>query len=294
MEKDSWRELNKEELDHQYSPSHWSHRMDKDAVIEAHVRETTAGTKQARETAETILNVSYGERESEKLDMYLPKGLTSGFPLLIYIHGGFWQFLSKEESGFMVRPLVLHGIGVMVMDYDIAPSGHMDLIVSQVRQSIAVTLKQYSQISGVYLCGHSAGAHLVAMALCTDWSAYGISLEVKGAFLVSGVYDLIPITHTYVNEALSMSQQVAERNSPIRCVMQTKRNVNNCHMVLVVAEHDSPEFHKQSHEYLKSLHASGINVSFMQIDCTDHFDVIEKLSQEDYVLTKLIVDTIIN
>ncbi|KAM4664676.1 kynurenine formamidase [Discoglossus pictus] len=281
------------ELDHQYSPSQWSHRMGKDEVIEAHVRETTEGTREARAVTQTRLNVPYGDRESEKLDIYLPKEPSSGFPLLVYIHGGYWQFLSKEESGFMVPPLVLRGIAVMVMDYDIAPEGHIDLMVSQVRQSIAVTLRQYSQITKVYLCGHSAGAHLVAMTLCTDWSMYGVSTEFKGAVLVSGIYDLLPITHTYVNEPLLMSQEVAERNSPIRCIARTKSHAQSCHMVIVVAEHDSPEFQRQSREYFQILQTSGLHVSFKQIDCTDHFDVIEKLSEEQYELTKLIVDMIL-
>ncbi|KAG8537521.1 hypothetical protein GDO81_024383, partial [Engystomops pustulosus] len=62
------------ELEHQYSPSHWSHRMDKDAVIEAHVKETTRGTRHAKATTQTALNIQYGDNESEKMDLYLPAG----------------------------------------------------------------------------------------------------------------------------------------------------------------------------------------------------------------------------
>ncbi|KAM4691645.1 kynurenine formamidase [Rhinophrynus dorsalis] len=300
MESESWRLLGKEELAHQYSPSQWSQRMDKDAVIEAHVRETTEGTRKSRAMAKIVLNIKYGYRNSEKLDMYLPQEHTTdennegakGFPLLVYIHGGYWQFLSKEESGFMVPPLVSQGIAVMVADYDIAPKGDMDLMVSQVRQSIVVTLTKYPQITGVYLCGHSAGAHLVAMTLCTDWSEYSVTPKIEGAVLVSGIYDLIPIIHTYVNDALKMSESVAQRNSPMQCVAQIKRHADTCQMAIVVAEHDSPEFHRQSMEYFQSLQAMGLNVSFTQIDGTDHFDVIEKLYQEQYLLTQMILNMI--
>ncbi|XP_075436126.1 kynurenine formamidase isoform X2 [Ascaphus truei] len=265
MEGESWRELGREELEHQYSPSHWSPRMDKDSVIEAHVRETAEGTRAARARTQTSLNISYGDSESEKLDMYLPQGQPTEFPLLIYIHGGYWQFLSKEESGFMVPPLASLGIAVMVMDYDLAPKGHMDLIVSQVRRSIAVTLKRWPQITEAYLCGHSAGAHLAAMTLCTDWSEYGVTPNFKGAVLVSGVYDLHPITQTYVNQALRMSWEVAQRNSPVQCVAQTKSHAGTCHIVIVVAEHDSPEFHRQSREYFQRLLALGLAVTFTQL-----------------------------
>ncbi|XP_072259534.1 kynurenine formamidase [Pyxicephalus adspersus] len=291
MEGQSWKELERQELDHQYSPSHWSHRMGKDVVIEVHVQETTEGTRKARVLTRPTLNIQYGERESEKMDVYLPDA--TSFPLLVYIHGGYWQFLSKEESGFMVPPLVFHGIAVMAMDYDIAPKGDMDLIVSQVRRSIVATLARYPQITAIYLCGHSAGAHLAAMMLSTDWSQYGVTPDIRGALLVSGVYDLLPITHTYVNDPLKMCHEVANRNSPIQLTTQLKNNAANCHMAIVVAEHDSPEFHRQSQGFFQSLKSLGLAVSYQQVQDTDHFDVIERLSQEDYILTQLLLQMIL-
>ncbi|CAI9538976.1 unnamed protein product, partial [Staurois parvus] len=171
--------------------------------------------------------------------------------LLVYIHGGYWQFLSKEESGFAAPPLVSHGIAVMAMDYDIAPGGDMDLMVSQVRRSIVAVLQRFPQITSIYLCGHSAGAHLAAMTLSTDWSQFLPPSVPPGALLVSGVYDLLPITHTYVNDAIKMSQEVAIRNSPIQLTALLKNHANNCQMTIAVAEHDSPEFHRQSLEYFQ-------------------------------------------
>ncbi|KAM9296768.1 kynurenine formamidase [Gastrophryne carolinensis] len=276
-----------QELEHQYSPSQWSHRMDKDTVIEAHVREITSGTRRARATVHTLLNVQYGERESELLDLYLPEVAPKGFPLLVYIHGGYWQFLSKEESGFMAPPLVSRGIAVMAMDYDIAPKGDMELIVSQVRRSIAFTVTRYPDITSVYLCGHSAGAHLAAMALTTDWSHFGVTPRIEGALLISGVYELLPITRTYVNDALRMSQDVARRNSPMLLTEELMKSAPACRLVIAVAEHDSPEFHRQSRDFHQRLQQAGMAVSFQQIDDTDHFNVIEMLPREEYQLTQV-------
>ncbi|XP_069809601.1 kynurenine formamidase isoform X3 [Dendropsophus ebraccatus] len=281
-----------QELEHQYSPSHWSHRMDKDVVIEAHVRETAEGTRKSQAVARTAMNIQYGDSDSERMDLYLPDGEQTKFPILVYIHGGYWQFLSKEESGFMAAPLVSNGIAVMAMDYDIAPKGTMDVMVAQVRRSIAKVYRLYPQNTGIYLCGHSAGAHLVAMTLCTDWEEYGAIPNIRGAVLVSGVYDLRPITHTYVNDELRMSQEVALKNSPIQHVR--RMSPLTCPMVIVVAEHDSPEFQRQSQLYFQSLTDSGLRVSYVQVDGTDHFDVIERLGQEDYVLTQLILKMILD
>ncbi|MBN3307607.1 KFA formamidase, partial [Amia calva] len=245
------------------------------------------GTQKARTVAQTLFNVPYGEGEGERVDVYVPSSPPPDLPLVIYIHGGYWQFLSKEESGFMAVPLVPRGIAVVAVDYDIAPKGNMDLMVSQVRRSVASIVQQYANISGVYLCGHSAGAQLAAMVLCTDWSQYNVTPNIKGAFLVSGVYDLLPIISTYVNDPLKMTKEDALRNSPGQLVSQLKTFSAGCEIVVAVAQHDSPEFRRQSLEYFKALKSSGLKVSFEDVPNTDHFNVIEQLVDEDYYLTQV-------
>ncbi|XP_062420222.1 kynurenine formamidase isoform X3 [Pungitius pungitius] len=272
-----WTKMKKDELERQYSPSRWSHRMSADDVIEAHRKALTEGTQRARGLAQTLLNVPYGEGDGEKLDVYIPSTNSLEVPLVIYLHGGYWQFLSKEESGFMAVPLV--------------DKGTMDLMVSQVRRSVVSIIQQYSHISGLYLCGHSAGAHLAAMVLSTDWSQYSITPQIKGAFLVSGIYDLLPILSTYVNEPLKMTDEVALRNSPSKLVPQLKLSSSSCHIVVAVAENDSPEFRKQSEEYYKTLEASGLNVTMEDVANTDHFNIIEQLVDGQYQLTKLLLKT---
>ncbi|XP_034646277.1 kynurenine formamidase isoform X1 [Trachemys scripta elegans] len=300
----TWRDMTKEELEKQYAPSRWSHRMDKEVVIEAHVRAVTEGTRRAQATMQTLLHVPYGGNDGEKLDIYLPTDPSGAFPLVLYIHGGYWQFLSKEVSGFIAPPLVTQGIAVVAVGYDVAPKGHLDVMVAQVRRSVAFIVQQYSKISGVYLCGHSAGAHLAAMVLSTDWEEYGVTPDIKGAFLVSGVYDLEPITHTSVNNRLHMSRsdcsavtlslprEVAWRNSPILGVTAATPARKACEVLIAVAQHDSPEFHRQSQEYFQALRSAGWRVSLLDIADTDHFDVIEKLSQGGYILTQVILNMI--
>ncbi|KAF5905160.1 kynurenine formamidase, partial [Clarias magur] len=168
-----------QELEKQYSPSQWSLRMSADDVIRAHVAALKSGTEKARAVTQHILDIPYGEGDEEKLDVYMPVSSSPDVPLVVYIHGGYWQFLSKEESGFMAVPLAQKGVVVVAVDYSIAPKGNMDLMVSQVRRSLVAVIQQYSHISGLYICGHSAGAHLAAMVLSTDWSEYGVSPQIK-------------------------------------------------------------------------------------------------------------------
>ncbi|XP_070965637.1 kynurenine formamidase isoform X1 [Oncorhynchus clarkii lewisi] len=312
-----WEDMNKDELERQFSPSQWSHRMSADDVIKSHVTALKEGTERARGLAQTLLNVPYGEGEGEKLDVYVPTTTSLDVPLVIYLHGGYWQFLSKEESGFMAVPLVHKGVVVVAVGYDIAPKGNMDLMVSQVRRSVVSVIQQYSHISGLYLCGHSAGAHLAAMILSTDWSQYSVTPQIKGAFLVSGIYDLLPILSTYVNEPLKMTEgqlrktsssanhwkpgqredifqvldrEVALRNSPSQLVPQLKLSSSNCDIVVAVAQKDSPEFRKQSQDYYKTLESTeGLKVTLEDVPNTDHFNIIEQLVDGDYHLTQLLL-----
>ncbi|XP_036391485.1 kynurenine formamidase [Megalops cyprinoides] len=263
--------------------------MSADDVIKAHVAALREGTERARSAAQTLLNVPYGEGDGEKLDVYVPTGSSIDLPLVIYLHGGYWQFLSKEESGFMAVPLAQKGVVVVAVGYDTAPKGDMDLMVSQVRRSVVSVVQQYSHISGLFLCGHSAGAHLVAMVLSTDWSQYSVAPQIKGAFLVSGIYDLLPVLSTYVNEPLKMTEEVAVRNSPSQLVPQLKESSAGCEIVIAVAQNDSPDFRKQSEDYFKALESSGLKVTFQDVPNTDHFSIIEKFVEGDYHLTQLLL-----
>uniref|UniRef100_A0A8B9JIE3 Arylformamidase n=1 Tax=Astyanax mexicanus TaxID=7994 RepID=A0A8B9JIE3_ASTMX len=282
-----WRSMEKYELEKQYSPSQWSHRMAADDVIKAHVAALKSGTEKARAVSQTLLDVPYGDGEGEKLDVYVPNISSPDVPLVIYLHGGYWQFLSKEESGFMAVPLVQKGVVVVAVGYSIAPKGNMDLMVAQVRRSVVSVIQQYSHINGLYLCGHSAGAHLAAMVLSTDWADFGVTPPIKGAFLVSGIYDLLPILSTYVNEPLKMTEEVALRNSPSRLVPQLTASSSACELVVAVGQNDSPEFRKQSEDYFKSLETAGLKVAFEDVPNTDHFNIIEQLVDENYHLTQV-------
>ncbi|KAM9538009.1 kynurenine formamidase isoform 2-T2 [Guaruba guarouba] len=288
-----WRDMPAEELEQQYSPSRWSPRMGPEEVIQAHLAATAAGTQRARAGSQTSLHVPYGNGDGEKLDIYLPTDPSGTFPVLVYIHGGYWQCLSKDESGFAAPSLVSQGVGLVAVGYDIAPKGHMDAMVLQVRRSIAFLVERYNRIRGIYLCGHSAGAHLAAMVLSTDWTEYGVMPDIKGAVLVSGVYDLEPILHTYVNDALNMSWEVAQQNSPLLHIAPAAPAAAACKVLVAVAQHDSPEFRRQSREYVLALRAAGWSVSMLDLAGVDHFDIVEKLSEDSYILTQVILNMIL-
>ncbi|XP_064616315.1 kynurenine formamidase-like [Liolophura sinensis] len=195
--------------DQQYSPSQHSHRMTAGEVIDAHVSHLTTESQKARETIE-FEEVSYGDRSGQKLQIFGAKTLPSDAPILVYIHGGYWQELSMELSSFMVTPLFKAGCIVIPIGYDLAPTVSMTEIVSQVKKAVGYVLHMAKrrESRGVYLCGHSAGGHLAAMMLAVNWieEIMVSSSLIKGAMLVSGIYDVRPLVETYINKPLQMTQ----------------------------------------------------------------------------------------
>nr|XP_060501232.1 kynurenine formamidase isoform X2 [Panthera onca] len=289
-------------------------------------------TKRARATRRNLLHVPYGDGEGENLDIYFPEQVSEASPFCVFFHGGYWQSGSKDTSAFMVNPLTAQGVAVVIVAYDIAPKGTLDQMVHQATRSIVYIQKQYPRNEGIYLCGHSAGAHLAAMMLLADWTKHAVAPNLRGFFLVSGIYDLEPIVFTSQNGPLLMTLEDARRNGPQQLLEAalTQPVDPACHVLVIVGKHDSPEFSRQSREFYQgpqdhqpfiqqipsehllrvrqgpaasrsclalfstqTLCRGGWNASFEELHDVDHFEIIWKLTQDDYVLTQMILRTIL-
>ncbi|XP_021783753.1 kynurenine formamidase isoform X3 [Papio anubis] len=165
--------------------------------------------------------------------------------------------------------------------------GTLDQMVDQVTRSVAFVQTRYPSNGGIYLCGHSAGAHLAAMMLLANWTKHGVTPNLKGFFLVSGVFDLEPIMYTSQNIALQLTLEDAQRNSPQLKVAQTQPVDPTCRVLVVVGQFDSPEFHRQSWEFYQTLCQGEWKASFEQLHDVDHFEIVENLTQKDNVLTQV-------
>jgi len=298
------------DLDHAYSPSRWSHRFSGgDQVIESHIQTTTKATQSARNTILCLLNWAVDAKTSfpdHSIDVYFPSNVNELLPtidsiqpkaIFIYIHGGYWQHLSRNESAFMAQTMSDAQILTAVIGYPLAPHATIDQIVTCVEQALVKILELAMKLSTkVFICGHSAGGHLASTLLLIDWKTkYNIDHEIFGGFfLISGVYDLIPIVSTYVNEPLRMTTSIAKKQSPLH------RDSNDYWLALkhvpilcVHAQYDPPAFHDQNRQYGSYLEKIGFdNVKIIQLNDFDHFNVIEQLEKRDQPLTTMILKLI--
>ncbi|KUO08881.1 alpha/beta hydrolase [Streptomyces sp. DSM 15324] len=203
--------LTRAELDRQYAPSHLvpslPHYLDEYAALSA----------EARRAPGVRTGLRYGSGAAEKLDFWPAQ--RGPAPVQIFVHGGNWQELTERSSAFAALPFRRAGAAFAAVGYGLAPATPLDEIVASVRRCVRWIHEQADGLGidprRMHLSGTSAGAHLAAMALVPagprDTGAAGL---LAGAALLSGIYDLAPVSRSYVNEALRLDADGVRRNSP--------------------------------------------------------------------------------
>ena len=273
-------------LDREYRPS--SCIDDINVYLEAYARSSRAAKSNASRNGACAQDLRYGAGAEETLDLYLPPE-PSAAPLHIYIHGGYWQLLSKDESSFAAPMFQQLGSFFAAVNYTLAPHKTLTGIVEENRRAIAWLFEHAARWGfdrdRIFLSGSSAGAHLAMMMLLTDWTGLGLPRDtIKGVCAVSGIYDLEPVRLSYVNEKVGMDAREAAANSPIRHSL-----ANRCPVILAYGDNETAEFKRQTDEYRAVLRESGIPVAFKEIPKRNHFDVIMDLADADTWLSQEVI-----
>jgi arylformamidase len=195
--------------------------------------------------------------------------------MALFIHGGYWQALGREWVSFCARGLNLLGVAVAVPSYDLCPSVPLATILAQMQEAAAFLYRRH----GVPLlaAGHSAGGHLAACLLATDWPALDPALPagmVASALPVSGLFELEPLLPTSVATALRLSREEARRLSP-RSWPSPGRPLH-----AVVGGAESGEYLRQSREM-----AAAWGGSWEALPGEDHFTVLAPFADPAHPVT---------
>lgn len=231
---------------------------------------TRAGTR-------AIIDVPFGPTPEEKIDIFPAD--QKGAPIYVFIHGGYWYSLDKSDYSYIADGMKPHGFATVVNNFILAPHGTMDQIMHQNRAALAWLWQHAAEFGGdrdrIYVAGHSAGGHLAAMLLATDWPSFAPGLPAKvvaGACAIGGIFDLEPIRLSFLDKTLHLTSSQVQAHSPLR-----QRYPVKAPLLLVVAKDESDEFHRQSEDMKALYQRLGQSVDLVVPDKLDHFDVVNQL-----------------
>jgi arylformamidase len=234
-----------------------------------------------------LANLHYGDHRLQALD-YFPAAAQNS-PLLVFIHGGYWRSLDKNDFSHIAAPYLQAGISVAMLNYRLAPEVDMDDIVADARAGFAWLYRQAPAFGfdtrRIHVAGHSAGGHLAAMLAGTDWHDANLPAQaIKGLCGVSGLYDLEPIRLSYLNETMQLDEKQVQEFSPLHHLPPSPIPV-----VLTAGGIESAEFHRQLAAYAQRLTTAGNSVQHVKPAGGHHLDVIDQLGDGNGELVRALI-----
>lgn len=239
-------------------------------------------SRQTEKKFQVIKDIAYGKLARELLDIYPSPEPHS--KTLIFIHGGYWQRLDKSDFHFIAGAFRSYGITVVLITYPMAPVVLMDQIVTSCSLAVHWTHKNISKYNGdpgqIYIAGHSAGGHLVAMMMTRkQFGENSPAAILKGASAVSGLYNLIPIQLSYVNDVLQMDKEMALRNSPARLQPMAQYP-----LLLAAGTNESDEFMDQTRELYASWKNNDFPLELIELPELNHYSTTDAIADPGSVL----------
>lgn len=231
-----------------------------------------------RAAARCELDIAYGPGERHRLDLFHPQAGERGGPVVLFIHGGYWQALDKSFASHLARGANERGLTVAVPSYDLAPAVTLGEITAQIERAADVVMEKTGR--PLVACGHSAGGHLSAWLM-----ARPSDRPIRAAMPISGLFDLVPLVPTSINRALGLTLEEAERLSPI-----CRPPRGGGRVVAVVGGAESDEFRRQSSEFAASWGKAGVSTGYYEVPEAHHFDVIAGLADPSDPLVEMLVD----
>jgi len=232
----------------------------------------------AEENAE--LGLPYGTSARQKVDLFFPDA-TGHTPLALFVHGGYWRSLDASSFSQVSAGLNSRGVAVAVAGYDLCPDVTIGQIINQIRTACLFLWRRFGQRLMVY--GHSAGGHLAACMVATDWKKLDPKAPtdlVPAGYSISGLFDLTPLIKTAMNVDLRLDDTEVARISPLYWPVTPGRVFD-----AVVGGQESSEFLRQSHAVTDSWRQRGVETRYEEVAGANHFTVVDPLSDPNSAMT---------
>ena len=230
------------------------------------------------------IGLKYGPSPRQTVDFF-PAGDATA-PLAMFIHGGWWRALSPVSFSQMAKGLNGNGIDVAVVGYDLCPTVSIATIAEQMRAACLNLWRTHKKRITVY--GHSAGGHLTACMMATDWTSLDASAPanlVPAGYAISGVFDLTPLTQVSFNADLKLDDAEARRMSPLFWKVPQGAVLD-----AAVGGIESDEFLRQSKTIADDWGRRGAATRYVPINGANHFTVLDPLTEAGSAMTGRIAE----
>lgn len=270
-----WRGLTRPELDAAYN--------NMAAVPDSAQRlaDWTARSALFRSSRPELLDQRYGPRERQRIDLF--RSGRTGAPLLVFVHGGYWQRNAKETFACLAGGPLANGFDVALPGYTLAPDASLTEIVGEIAEALR-WLRREGPRFGVgqgqlVVSGWSAGGHLAALAMSLP--------EVDAGLAISGIFELEPCRLNYLNDKLHLSVEEVDALSPIRRLPGSAKP-----FLVAYGTCELPELQRQSHDFVAAGRAMDLPFRALPQHGRNHFSILEELERLDGQLTAALPDLV--
>jgi arylformamidase len=252
-------------------------------IFERWQRDAAAYRDEAGREGRVELGIRFGSTERQTIDLFAPKGGAANAPLALFIHGGYWRSLDPSMFSHLARGMNAHGVAVAVSGYDLVPQVSIADIVAQTQAACAFLWRKHGK--RITISGHSAGGHLAACMLTTDWTKHGAPADLTpAAYAISGLYDLTVLTHLAGNAEFKLTEESAKAISPLFQPAPKGKVLD-----AVVGGIESSEFLRQSRT-IADAWAKDNRTRYEAIPGMNHFTVCDAMADPASAMTKRLVE----
>jgi arylformamidase len=268
-----WLDLDQQELDDAYDQSKYA------ANLAQIVKRYATNSAQARARLGAPKRLAYGATPIEGLDLYPARKPNA--PVHVFIHGGAWRSGLAKDSAYQAETFVNAGAHYIAVDFNnvVETKGDLMPMADQVRRAVAWVYRNASSFGGdpsrVFVSGHSSGGHLAGVVLTTDWvKDFGLPKDVvKGGLCCSGMFDLKPVR-------LSARSSYVKFTDAAEHALSSQRHLAdlNCPVIVGYGTFETPEFQRQSREFVAAVKAAGMPAELLVGEGYNHFEMAETLA----------------
>ncbi len=215
------------------------------------------------------LDMRYGDRPRNLLDLFLPERAPKG--LAVYVHGGYWMARDKADWSHLAQGALARGFAVAMPSYTLCPDIGISGIAREIASAVAVAA--FEVAGPIRLAGHSAGGHLVTRLVSgTPILDADLLDRIAGVVSISGVHDLRPILKTSMNKTLGLDAAEAEAESPALLAPLVPIPVT-----AYVGAAERPEFIRQTRLLYEMWRGFAPTMAIVEAEGLHHFTVIDGL-----------------